>query len=90
MKKILLITLIAVNSIAFGYTRPSTPRSSGNISRPSTNPSRPTLISGYSSSNGIYIQPHIRTTPNNTKTNNYSTKGNINPTTGRPGTKKSY
>lgn len=36
---------------------------------------------------GSYVQPHRRTRPDATKLNNYSTKGNVNPYTGKPGTK---
>ena len=45
-----------------------------------------THIRGYTKKNGTYVQPHIRTNPNNTKMDNYSTKGNINPYTGKYGT----
>lgn len=36
---------------------------------------------------GTVVQPHIRTKPNNTINDNFSTKGNFNPQTGRPGTR---
>ncbi len=40
----------------------------------------------YKPSTGSYIMPHYRTSPNNSKWDNWSTKGNINPYTGRRGT----
>jgi len=40
----------------------------------------------YKPSTGIYIQPYYRTSPNRSKWDNYSTKGNINPYTGKRGT----
>jgi hypothetical protein len=40
----------------------------------------------YKPSTGRYIMPHYRTSPNRTKWDNWSTKGNINPYTGRRGT----
>lgn len=43
-------------------------------------------VSGYYRSNGTYVQPHQRTMPNHTINDNYSTKGNINPYTGKVGT----
>jgi hypothetical protein len=46
-----------------------------------------TYVSGYTSSNGTYVQGYYRTTPNNTRNDNYSTVGNINPYTGSYGTK---
>ncbi len=36
---------------------------------------------------GVYRQAHHRTSPNNTKGDNWSTKGNVNPYTGQAGTK---
>lgn len=39
---------------------------------------------------GSYVQPHRRTLPDNSKLNNYSTKGNINPYTGKKGTVDPY
>jgi len=40
----------------------------------------------YKPNTGSYIMPHYRTSPNNNKWDNWSTKGNINPYTGRRGT----
>ena len=42
--------------------------------------------SGYRS-DGTYVQPHYRTSPNSTQSDNWGTKGNTNPYTGAPGTK---
>jgi len=39
---------------------------------------------------GSYVQPHRRTRPDNSKLNNYSTNGNINPYTGKKGTVDPY
>ena len=44
-----------------------------------------TSVSGYSRSNGTYVQSHVRTMPNNTNRDNFSTKGNSNPFTGSTG-----
>jgi hypothetical protein len=41
----------------------------------------------YKPSTGRYIMPHYRTSPNRTKWDNWSTKGNINPFTGKKGYK---
>ena len=45
-----------------------------------------TYVSGYTKSNGTYVQGHYRTAPDATITNNWSTVGNVNPYTGKPGT----
>ena len=44
-------------------------------------------ISGYTRSNGTYVRPSHATNPDTTRNNNYSTKGNVNPYTGKYGTK---
>jgi hypothetical protein len=46
-----------------------------------------TYVGGYTRSNGTYVQGHYRTLPNNTRDDNWSTIGNINPFTGAAGTK---
>lgn len=43
-------------------------------------------VRGYYRSNGTYVQPHQRTSPNSTRNDNYSTVGNTNPYTGKAGT----
>ncbi|OGY64420.1 MAG: hypothetical protein A3I89_03235 [Candidatus Harrisonbacteria bacterium RIFCSPLOWO2_02_FULL_41_11] len=39
----------------------------------------------YKPSTGRYVMPSYRTSPNKTKLDNYSTKGNYNPYTGKKG-----
>ncbi len=51
---------------------------------------RDVRVKGYYRSNGTYVQPHYRTRPDSSILNNYSTKGNINPYTGRKGYKDPY
>jgi hypothetical protein len=43
-------------------------------------------VSGFVRSNGTYVAPHYRTSPNSTVQDNYSYKGNYNPYTGSTGT----
>lgn len=45
-------------------------------------------ISGHTTKNGTYVAPSHATNPNSTKTDNYSQKGNVNPYTGKQGTKE--
>jgi len=40
---------------------------------------------GYFRSNGTYVHGYYATNPNGTKLDNYSTIGNVNPWTGKPG-----
>ena len=44
--------------------------------------------SGYMRKDGTYVQPHFKSSKNSTTLDNYSTKGNTNPYTGKKGTKK--
>jgi hypothetical protein len=44
-------------------------------------------VSGHVTSSGTYVQPHTATNPNTTQTDNYSTRGNVNPNNGNVGTR---
>lgn len=46
-----------------------------------------TSVRGYTKKDGTYVQPHRRSDPDRSRYNNYSTKGNVNPYTGKKGTK---
>ncbi len=43
-------------------------------------------VKGYTKKDGTYVQPHHRSAPNSNKADNWSTKGNTNPYTGKEGT----
>ena len=44
-------------------------------------------VHGYRKKNGTYVAPYHRTSPNKTQRDNWSSKGNVNPYTGKIGTK---
>jgi len=44
-------------------------------------------VQGYTAPNGTYVPPHQQTNPNSTQTDNYGTRGNVNPYTGAVGTR---
>ncbi len=44
-------------------------------------------VKGYHNSNGDYVKGHWRSSPNDTKADNWTTRGNINPHTGKLGTR---
>lgn len=44
----------------------------------------------YKPSTGTYVMPSYKTSPNKTKLDNFSTKGNYNPYTGKKGTVNPY
>lgn len=52
--------------------------------------SSPHTVKGHVTKDGTYVAPHVRTSPNSTKLDNYSTKGNVNPYTGKEGTKDPF
>ncbi len=43
-------------------------------------------VKGYTKKNGSYVAPHYKTSPNKSKLDNFSSKGNINPFSGKMGT----
>jgi hypothetical protein len=45
-------------------------------------------VSGYTKKDGTYVAPHQRTNPNQTQRDNWSSKPNTNPYTGKDGTKE--
>ena len=42
-------------------------------------------VNGYFTKNGTYVAPHYATDANSTKTDNFSSQGNVNPYTGKEG-----
>ncbi len=63
------------------YNAPSIPA----YNTPSTVNFHTTTVSGYYRSNGTHVQSHVRTMPNSTNWDNFSTRGNSNPFTGSTG-----
>lgn len=71
MKKIFLSMMVLLVAF-FSFT----PTSSAVVS-----------VRGYFRSNGTYVAPHYRSDPNSSVYDNWSYKGNVNPYTGKIGTK---
>jgi len=70
----------------------STPHHSAKskTTKTSTTTSRDTVqVNGYTTKKGTVVGAHDRTRANDTKNDNWSTKGNVNPETGKRGTKPS-
>lgn len=44
-------------------------------------------VRGHYTKDGTYVQPYHATNPDNTKVNNWSSKPNVNPYTGKEGTR---
>ncbi len=67
------------------YTVPRTPvYRAPSFSTPSP---RVTSVAPYIKQNGTYVAPHFRTTPDRSFNNNFSTYPNVNPYTGKVGTR---
>ena len=84
------ITSRDINNFLNSYSSSSLPSVSYNVPKvtysvPSTVNYNTTTVSGYTRSNGTYVQSHVRTMPNNTNWDNFSTRGNSNPFTGSTG-----
>lgn len=47
-------------------------------------------VRGHVTREGVYVPPSIRTAPNSTRTDNWSSKPNVNPYTGKVGTVDPY
>lgn len=84
MKKLVLVVFI----LLLIFASESFAGSKGGY-RPSSG-SKSTYVKGYSKKDGTYVQPHYKTKPNTTKLDNYGTKGNTNPYTGKEGTKDPF
>lgn len=53
--------------------------------KPST--TKPVSVKGYYNKNGKWVEPYKRTAPNKTIRDNWDTRPNVNPYTGKSGTK---
>jgi hypothetical protein len=47
-------------------------------------------VKGHVNRNGVYVAPHVRTAPDSRTTNNWESKPNINPYSGKAGTVDPY
>ena len=45
-------------------------------------------VKGHTLKDGTYVQPHKQTNPDQRRSNNYSSEGNYNPSTGKQGTQR--
>lgn len=76
MKKIIALSFVVIFSvIAFGFNQAEAVVKVKGYYKPST---------------GRYVAPSYRTSPNKTKIDNYSTKGNYNTYSGKKGTVNPY
>ena len=76
MKKLILAAALALAATA------AHAQYQGTGSNPNSHP-----VQGHTTSTGTYVPPHQQTNPNSTQTDNYGTRGNVNPNTGAVGTR---
>lgn len=75
MKKLFIVLVLLVGVLSFSASVEA----------------RTTRIRGYyKPSTGSYVEPYYKTTPNRTRFDNFSTKGNYNPYSGKRGTVNPY
>lgn len=91
-KTITLLTGLAL-FMAPAFARSSSRSSShsgrsSSASRSTSHSSGAVSVRGYTRKNGTHVQPSKRSAPNKTQRDNWSTKGNVNPVTGKAGTKE--
>ena len=78
---------VVIAAIAWG-TSNQTPPSRPSPERPRGSYASDVHVSGHYRSDGTYVPPHYRTRQNHVFEDNYSTKGNRNPYTGKEGTRR--
>ena len=69
------------------FSLPNIPPPPSNIYSTNTNPNH-VQVDGYFRSDGTHVESYMRTAPNNTIIDNFSTHPNLNPYTGEIGTIK--
>lgn len=88
MKPVIAIAILTAASLA-AIPAAQARGKSGSYSSGYTNSSSHS-VRGHVRKDGTYVQPHQATNRNDSKFDNYSTKGNVNPYTGKPGTVDPY
>ena len=80
-----LLTLFVLFTLA---TTPVLAKKDSSGSYKSNGSSKSNNVRGYTKKDGTYVAPHNRTNPNNTQRDNWTSKPNQNPYTGKDGTKE--
>jgi hypothetical protein len=88
MTRIVFLTALVLTVVTSegAYARGSSHTSHSSSTYSSSSRSDHT-VRGYTRSNGTYVHSYKATNADATRNNNYTTKGNVNPYTGKVGTK---
>jgi hypothetical protein len=81
-----VITLVI--SMLISFSTPAFAKKSSSDGYRDYGSSRSNNVRGYTKKDGTYVAPHKRTNPNNTQRDNWTSKPNQNPYTGKDGTKE--
>jgi hypothetical protein len=76
---------VGIASAMFALNSPDI-EAKGSGARSSSARGGTTTVRGHTRKDGAYVAPHHRTAPDSSKSNNWSSKGNSNPYTGKAGT----
>jgi len=88
---LLAATLLPLAAIALPRNPYSTPKVRSYTPKAYKAPKLgPSYHRGYVNKSGTYVMPYYQTAPNRTKVDNWTSKPNVNPYTGKPGTKDPY
>jgi Bacterial SH3 domain len=92
MRKLLLLVILLSLTSATSYAQRGGGRGGGGSHSSGSSSSHSSSggtvhVRGYYRKDGTYVAPHERSAPDGDFNNNWSTKGNVNPYTGREGTR---
>lgn len=82
MRKLILLAAAAVFTLVFATSAAAGGHRGGYHAA--------SRVNGYYRSNGTYVSPHYRSGRDGYHNNNWSVQGNVNPYTGKPGTKSRW
>jgi len=88
MKRMMILTLLFLLSVLPMQAQRSHTHTSTRSTACCSKSNSDVHVHGYTRKNGTVVRPYTRTAENGTQRDNFSTKGNINPYTGKRGTKK--
>jgi len=81
----MLSLILGLGPALFGQKRGH--RSAGEVSKGSGSGAGHVRVNGYTKKRGTYVAPHQRSGPNKTQGDNWTARGNVNPTNGKKGTR---
>jgi hypothetical protein len=78
---------VLLSAVLLVFAHPYVAVAKGGGGRGSRGSAGSNYVRPHTTRDGAYVPGHRRTNPDASKLNNWSTKGNVNPHTGKPGTK---